>query len=45
MVTGYIAQRTGSFAPALILGGIVATGAAILYGVVVQQPTEAKALD
>ena len=38
VITGYIAQRTGSFAPALILGGVMAIGAAILYGFVVKHP-------
>ena len=42
IVTGYIAQRTGSFVSALILGGAVATGAALLYGVVVRKPIEEK---
>jgi hypothetical protein len=41
-MTGYIAQRTGSFVSALILGGMVATGAALLYGVVVRKPIEEK---
>lgn len=41
VVTGYIAQRTGSFAPALILGGVMAIGAAILYGFVVKHPIPA----
>ena len=38
VVTGYIAQRAGSFVPALILGGVVATAAALLYGVGVRKP-------
>jgi sugar phosphate permease len=41
VITGYIAQRTGSFAPALILGGVMAIGAAILYGFVVKHPIPA----
>ncbi len=38
IVTGYIAQRTGSFVSALILGGAIATAAALLYGVGVRKP-------
>ena len=38
VVTGYIAEGTGSFAPALLLGGLVALFAAGLYLVVVRQP-------
>jgi len=44
-VTGYIAQATGFFAPALILGGMVAVCAALLYGVMVHQPIGASELD
>jgi len=40
-ITGIIAQRTGSFAAALILGGTIAAIAAVLYGVVVRRPIEA----
>jgi MFS family permease len=45
VITGYIAQRTGSFAPALILGGAVATAAACLYGFAVGKPIEEPALE
>jgi len=38
VVTGYIAQGTGSFAPGLIAGGVVAVAAAFLYGIVVRRP-------
>ena len=42
VVTGYIAQRTGSFVSALVLGGIVSIAAAFLYLVVVRRPIEAE---
>jgi sugar phosphate permease len=43
-VTGYIAQTHG-FAPGLILGGLVAIAAALIYGVMVHRPIEAEETD
>ena len=43
-VTGYIAQARG-FAPALILGGMVAVAAAFIYGVMVHKPIDAPEMN
>jgi len=45
VVTGYIAQATGSFVSALILGGVLAVIAALLYGLAVRRPITSGVLE
>jgi sugar phosphate permease len=45
LVTGFVVQRTGSFAPALILGAVVAAGSALVYLFVVREPISAESLE
>jgi MFS transporter, ACS family, L-galactonate transporter len=45
IVTGQIVQRTGSFAPALIAGAVVAAGSAIVYLVLVRSPIPTESLE
>src|SRR6201996_5810738 len=44
-VTGLIVQHTGSFAPALVVGGLVGLGSAACYLFIVDQPITARELD
>ncbi len=44
-VTGLIVQSTGSFAPALVVGGLVGLGSAASYLFIVDQPITALDLD
>jgi sugar phosphate permease len=44
-VTGFVAQRTGSFAPALIAGAAVAAASAVVYLVLVRDPIPAESLE
>jgi cyanate permease len=38
LLTGIIADATGSYAPSFIIGGVIAALAAVAYGVLVRKP-------
>jgi MFS family permease len=44
LVTGFVVERTGSFAPALIAGAVVAVGSAVVYQVMVREPIDLESL-
>ncbi len=45
VVTGLVVERTGSFAPALIAGAVVAAGSALIYLLLVRSPIPAASLE
>jgi sugar phosphate permease len=45
VVTGFVVQSTGSFAPALIIGAVVAFASALVYLVLVREPIPAASLE
>jgi len=45
VVTGLVVERTGSFAPALIAGAVIAALSAVVYLVLVRSPISAESLE